>query len=71
MADPTEPTVRRPPLTGQPAIDAALAAVADLSAADLDEHPARLAAAHAVVLAGLDAATAEVATARPVQGDGA
>ncbi|MDR0416389.1 MAG: hypothetical protein LBH76_03555 [Propionibacteriaceae bacterium] len=45
-----------PPTTGHPAIDAALAAVARLGDIDLDEHPERLAAAHAVVRAALDEA---------------
>ncbi|MDR0415934.1 MAG: hypothetical protein LBH76_01195 [Propionibacteriaceae bacterium] len=47
-----------PPLTGHGAIDAALAAVADLDGLDVAEHPERLAAAHAALRAVLDGAGA-------------
>jgi hypothetical protein len=43
-----------PPVTGHAGIDAALAAVAELDAVDLAEHPVRLAEAHTVLRAALD-----------------
>lgn len=62
----SEPRPEDAPVTGHPAVDAALAALADLDSAPLAEHHDRLTRAHAALHEALHGADGDAGPGRPV-----